>query len=41
MKIGLLLGSFDPIHIGHIAIVSKVLNDGLVVLTSSAKSLET
>lgn len=30
MKIGLLLGSFDPIHIGHIAIVSKVLNEGLV-----------
>lgn len=30
MKIGILLGSFDPIHIGHIAIVSKVLNDGLV-----------
>lgn len=30
MKIGVLLGSFDPIHIGHIAIVSKVLNDGLV-----------
>lgn len=30
MKIGVLLGSFDPIHVGHIAIVSKVLNDGLV-----------
>lgn len=30
MKIGLLLGSFDPIHIGHIAIASKVLNEGLV-----------
>ena len=30
MKIGILLGSFDPIHIGHIAIVSKVLNEGLV-----------
>lgn len=30
MKIGVLLGSFDPIHIGHIAIVSKVLNEGLV-----------
>jgi probable nicotinate-nucleotide adenylyltransferase len=30
MKIGILLGSFDPIHIGHIAIVSKVLNEELV-----------
>lgn len=30
MKIGILLGSFDPIHIGHIAIVSKVLNEGIV-----------
>ena len=30
MKIGILLGSFDPIHIGHIAIISKVLNEGLV-----------
>lgn len=28
MKIGLLLGSFDPIHIGHINIASCVLNSG-------------
>ena len=29
MKIGLLLGSFDPIHIAHINVVSCVLNSGL------------
>ena len=29
MNVGLLLGSFDPIHIGHISIASCVLNSGL------------
>lgn len=30
MKIGLFLGSFDPIHIGHISIITTVLNANLV-----------
>lgn len=30
MRVGLFLGSFDPIHIGHIAIVTTVLNANLV-----------
>lgn len=28
-KVGLLLGSFDPVHVAHINIVSLVLNSGL------------
>lgn len=32
MKVGLLLGSFDPIHIGHIAMATECLNQGLVDL---------
>ena len=30
MRIGLLLGSFDPIHIGHISMATSVLNEQLV-----------
>ena len=30
MKIGFILGSFDPIHIGHIAMATEALNAGLV-----------
>ena len=30
MKIGLLFGSFNPIHIGHIAIATSVLNSHVV-----------
>ena len=29
-KVGLFMGSFDPIHAGHIAVITKVLNLGLV-----------
>ena len=29
-KVGVLLGSFDPIHIGHMSLVTTVLNSGLV-----------
>lgn len=28
MKIGFLLGSFDPIHIGHVQMINSVLNSG-------------
>lgn len=30
MKIGFLLGSFDPIHIGHMSMATSVLNEQLV-----------
>ena len=30
MKVGFLLGSFDPIHMGHLYMASSVLNVGLV-----------
>lgn len=30
MRIGLFFGSFDPIHIGHISIISSVLNSNYV-----------
>lgn len=29
MKIGLYLGSFDPIHIGHVAVINAINNSGL------------
>lgn len=29
-KVGFLLGSFDPIHMGHLYMITSVLNEGLV-----------
>ena len=30
MKIGLFLGSFDPIHVSHISVITQLLNDNVV-----------
>ena len=30
MKIGLFLGSFDPIHISHVSVIAQVLNNNIV-----------
>lgn len=30
MKVGFLLGTFDPIHMGHLYMITSVLNENLV-----------
>lgn len=40
MKIGLLLGSFDPIHIGHVCMATSALNSNLVDYVAFVPSMQ-